>query len=121
MSRQWISRHRLLSRDVLGTGLLAAGILALLAALAWWALVFVNVAENTSLTIPAAVPCLVNTSDLCSLAMSLCGSGHWLGIPRYWEGLFWAGAALTLVAGAFQLVVATAGSPETGTQLGGKN
>lgn len=118
MSRRTISSEALLTRDALGTGLLLAGILALVVALAWWAVVFLNVAANTSLSIPAAVPCLVNTSDLCSLAMSLCGSGHWLGITRYWEGLFWAGAALTIAAGAFQFAFATA---ETGSRLGGEN
>ena len=115
MTRRW------LSHDTVGTGLLGVGILALLVALAWWGVVFVNVAANTSLSIPAALPCLVNTSDLCSLAMSLCGSSHWLGITRYWEGVFWAGAVLTVAAGAFQLAFATAAPAETGSQPGGKN
>ncbi|MBN9058966.1 MULTISPECIES: hypothetical protein [Kaistia] len=121
MSRRSLSPEALFRRDALGTGLLFAGILALVVALAWWAVVFLNVAANTSLTIPAAVPCLVNTSDLCSLAMSLCGAGHWLGIPRYWEGLFWAGAVLTLAAGAFQLAFTTASAVETGSRRGGEN
>jgi len=114
-------KRRRLSQETIGTGLLATGILALAIALAWWGVVFVNVAANTSLSLPAAIPCLVNTSDLCSLAMSLCGSGHWLGITRYWEGLFWAGAVLTLVAGIFQFASTTAEPVETGSQLGGKN
>jgi hypothetical protein len=110
--------RRLSRSDVVATALLFAGIVALAVALAWWGLVFGNVAANTSLSIQAAVPCLVNTSDLCSLAMSLCGAGHWFGITRYWEGLFWAGAALTAAAAAFQFVGAKAG---TGSQLDGKN
>ncbi|ODT15325.1 MAG: hypothetical protein ABS35_31810 [Kaistia sp. SCN 65-12] len=113
--------RRLSSRDLAGTALLVAGIAALAGALAWWGVVFGNVAANTSLSLPAAVPCLVNTSDLCSLAMSLCGSGHWLGITRYWEGLFWVGAALTAVAGVLQLAFATAAPAETGSQSPGKN
>ena len=114
-------KGRWLSQETISIGLLAAGILALTVALAWWGVVFVNVAANTSLSLPAAVPCLINTSDLCSLAMSLCGSGHWLGITRYWEGLFWAGAALTLVAGIFQFAAMAADPAETGSQLSRKN
>ena len=110
--------QRFFPRDLIGTALLFAGIAALAVALAWWGIVFGNVAATTSLSIQAAVPCIINTSDLCSLAMSLCGAGHWLGIPRYWEGLFWAGAALMIAAAGFQIVGAAAG---TGSQLGGKN
>lgn len=105
-------------RDHAGTALLLAGTLALAAALAWWGIVFGNVAANTSLTLPAAVPCLVNTSDLCSLAMSLCGAGHWLGITRYWEGLFWAGAALLVLAAILQFALGSIRSDETGSQSG---
>ncbi|WEK50242.1 MAG: hypothetical protein P0Y66_21790 [Candidatus Kaistia colombiensis] len=101
------------SREIAGLALLLSGVVALVLALAWWGIIFVNVAANTSLSIPAAIPCLVNTSDLCSLAMSLCGSGHWLGITRYWEGLFWAGVALMAAAAAFQLAFAGTASAET--------
>jgi hypothetical protein len=108
-------------RDWAGTALLGAGIAALAVALAWWGLVFGNVVVNTSLSLPAAVPCLVSTSDLCSLAMSLCGSGHWLGITRYSEGLFWTGLALTVASGLFQLALAATAPVGTGSQPGGKN
>ncbi|BCP56065.1 hypothetical protein K32_46820 [Kaistia sp. 32K] len=106
-----------ISRDFVGTGLLFVGIAALAVALGWWGLVFGNVAANTTLSLPAAVPCLVNTSDLCSLAMSLCGSGHWFGITRYSEGLFWAGFALTAMAATFQFALGAGARAEKRSRI----
>jgi hypothetical protein len=78
--------------------LLALGGAAMLAAVGWWWLVFRVVIANASLQLPAAMPCLVASSDLCTLAQALCGGKHWLGIRHYDTALFWVGMLLTAAA-----------------------
>jgi hypothetical protein len=82
--------------EIAGLGLLAA-------AIGWWALVYLQVYLNTGFTLLRATPCLLLTSDTCSLAMSLCGGHHLFGIVRYSETLLWAGLATSVLAGALRL------------------
>ena len=75
----------------LATGLAALGVVAVAAAIAWWALLFPTVVDNTGLTWREAMPCIASNSDICSLAMALCGAHHLFGIEHYSPSLFWAG------------------------------
>lgn len=67
-------------------------------AIVWWAVIYGQVIANTGMSPHRALPCLLHTSDLCSLAMSLCKEWHFLGIKRYSTGLLWTGALVSLVA-----------------------
>jgi len=65
----------------------------------WWLVVYGQVILNTGMTPSNAVPCLLYTSDRCSLAMALCKDWHFLGIKRYlaeplWLAFFLSAAAL---------------------------
>jgi hypothetical protein len=82
----------------------AVGIALTLVALVWWAVVYAQVMSNTGFPIERTLPCLLNTSDRCSLAMSLCKNWHFLGIKRYSPELLWTGAivsSLALLLGSF--------------------
>lgn len=76
----------------------ATGLALTVAALVWWAIVFAQVISNTEFPIARTLPCLLNTSDRCSLAMSLCRNWHFLGIRRYSPELLWAGAFVSCLA-----------------------
>lgn len=67
-------------------------------AVAWWAVVYGQVIANTGMAPYRTVACLLRTSDLCSLVMSLCTEWHILGIRRYSAVLLWIGALVSLVA-----------------------
>ena len=67
-------------------------------AVAWWAVVYAQVMNNTGFPLQRTLPCLLHTSDRCSLAMALCKDWHFLGIKRYSAELLWAGAALSGLA-----------------------
>jgi hypothetical protein len=73
------------------------GVAALVAACAWWAILFPGVMLNTGLGLGQALPCIASDSGMCVLAMSLCGARHLFGIHRYTPQLFWLGTvALSL-------------------------
>lgn len=76
----------------------AVGIALTLAALLWWAIVYAQVMSNTGFPIERTLPCLLQTSDRCSLAMSLCKNWHFLGIKRYSPELLWTGAIVSSLA-----------------------
>jgi hypothetical protein len=76
----------------------AAGLTLILTALAWWAIVFAQVMNNTGFPMQSTLPCLLYTSDRCSLAMALCKDWHFLGIKRYSAELIWAGFAIASFA-----------------------
>lgn len=83
-------------------GLQVTGLLALLIALAWWAVVYAKVVDGNYMTYTQAAPCALMTTDRCSLAQALCTSDHTFGIKRYSAVLLWTGAgllALGLVSG----------------------
>ncbi len=75
-----------------------AGALFMLAAVIWWAVVYGQVVWNTGMPVANTLPCLVYTSDLCSLSMALCRDWHILGIKRYSEELLWLGVAAFVVS-----------------------
>lgn len=75
-----------------------AGALAATAAVGWWAIVYYGVFVNTGMPLHETAPCLFYTSDLCSLAMSLCGGKHPFGLTRYSSDLLWAGIAAVSIA-----------------------
>ena len=77
--------------ELLGAGLVAAAIV-------WWAIVYAQVMLNTGIPAERTLPCLLYTSDRCSLAMALCREWHFLGIRRYWAGLLWLGATVSALA-----------------------
>jgi hypothetical protein len=100
------ARHRL----ALALWLLAG--IALLVSVAWWWVVYRQVVNSALISMPRALPCLANTSDLCALAQALCtSSNHVLGIRHYQAYLFWSGAALAAVAllPSFRLRLTTTG------------
>lgn len=67
-------------------------------AIVWWAVVYGQVIANTGMGAHKTLSCLLQTSDRCSLAMSLCKEGHFLGIKRYSAELFWVGGGICSVA-----------------------
>jgi hypothetical protein len=79
------------SAEFLGLSLMAVAVV-------WWAIVYIQVMGNTGFPIGRTLPCLLYTSDRCSLAMALCKDWHFLGIKRYSAELLWAGAAVSGLA-----------------------
>ncbi|AZO19334.1 MULTISPECIES: hypothetical protein [unclassified Mesorhizobium] len=75
-----------------------ASILLIAIAVLWWAIVYAQVMRNANFPVERTLPCLLYTSDRCSLAMALCSNWHFLGIRRYSEMLLWAGAILSALA-----------------------
>lgn len=66
-------------------------------AVSWWAVVYAQVMTSTDFPFHRTLPCLLYTSDRCSLAMALCKGSHFLGIQRYSAELIWFGAGLALL------------------------
>lgn len=75
-----------------------AGISLIAVAVVWWVIVYAQVMRNTDFPVERTLPCLLYTSDRCSLAMALCSNWHFLGIRRYSEELLWLGALLSVLA-----------------------
>jgi hypothetical protein len=84
-----------MARLALGKWLGLIGMLLVGGAIAWWTLLFPTVVENTGLSLGQALPCIASNSDICSLAMAICGGNHLFGIRHYSPDLFWVGAVLT--------------------------
>lgn len=72
---------------IVGGGLVTAAVL-------WWGAVFWGVFVTTGTPLSTTAPCLLYTSDMCSLAMALCGGRHFLGLTRYSNELIWFGLAI---------------------------
>ncbi len=70
------------------------GAIGIVAACAWWALLFPMVVANTGLGFGDALPCIASNSQLCELETTLCGARHLFGVKSYSPTLFWCGAAL---------------------------
>ena len=67
-------------------------------------LVLAQVSYATGYALSDSLPCLVHTSDRCSLAMALCKNWHFLGIKRYHAEAFWISgflAACALIAARY--------------------
>lgn len=67
-------------------------------AVLWWGIVYAQVMNNTGFPLHRTLPCLLYTSDRCSLAMALCKGSHFLGIQRYSAEFLWSGAVLAAAA-----------------------
>ena len=61
----------------------------MLAALAWWWITFGEVINYGYLSWKEAGRCLVQNSDLCSLAKALCLGAHPRFVIAYWASVFW--------------------------------
>ena len=79
------------SLEFLGAGLVGIALL-------WWGVVYGQVIANTGFPVQRTFACIVYTSDLCSLSMSLCKQWHLLGIRRYSAELLWIGVAVCGIA-----------------------
>ena len=78
--------------------LAAAGVIALVAALGWWWLVFQPMIVTAGMPVSMALPCLVQNSDVCSLAQVLCKQSHFFEVNRYFPAAFWAAFVLLSAA-----------------------
>lgn len=76
----------------------AAAVGLFVISLAWWLIVYGQVMFNTGMRASNAVPCLLYTSDRCSLAMALCKDWHFLGIKRYFTEPLWLALVLSVAA-----------------------
>lgn len=90
----------------------AIGLGIVVVSLLWWAVVYGQVVVNTGIPVQRTLACMIYTSDLCSLAMSLCREWHFLGIRRYSSEPLWVGLALCGLA----LAVGVPGGRRTGKQ-----
>ncbi len=70
----------------------------LVSSLGWWWLVFGNVVATGYISPAQAAVCLAADTDLCRLAQALCTNSHILEIRWYAPEMFWAAAALLIVA-----------------------
>jgi hypothetical protein len=71
--------------------LLALGSVTVLGAIAWWWITFGEVVRFGYLSWREAGDCLVQTSDICSLAKALCLGSHPRLLIAYWASVFWLG------------------------------
>jgi len=71
--------------------LLGIGILTILLAIAWWWITYGEVVGFGYLAWREAAGCLVQNSDICSLAKALCLGSHPRVLVAYWTSAFWLG------------------------------
>jgi len=71
--------------------LLGLGTATLLGAIGWWWITFGEVVRYGYLSWPEAGSCLVQNSDICSLAQALCLGAHPRILIAYWASLFGLG------------------------------
>ena len=82
---------------------LATGVGSLVLAVGWWWATYATAISYDYISAGQASLCLLGSSDICSLARSLCSSEHpFIGIA-YWSASFWIAVASlsgSLVAGS---------------------
>jgi hypothetical protein len=71
--------------------LLAAGVLTLAGAIAWWWITYEDVIRYAYISPGEAGVCLVGDSDICRLARALCRGAHPLTLINYRATAFWVG------------------------------
>jgi hypothetical protein len=81
-------------RSRLTPALLALGSATVLGAIAWWWITFGEVARFGYLSWREAGGCLVQNSDICSLAKALCLGSHPRFLIAYWASVFWLGVVV---------------------------
>ncbi len=74
--------------------LLALGGATVLGAIAWWWITFGEVVRFGYLSWHEAGGCLVQNSDICSLAKALCLGSHPRFLIAYWASVFWLGVVV---------------------------
>jgi hypothetical protein len=93
------------------TLLLAMGVAALAAALAWWGLIYGLMIEAGVLTLSEASWCMGDTSGLCRALATLCTQDHPLGLKVYSPELFWLALALLGTGGVGKVIALALASP----------
>jgi hypothetical protein len=78
-----------MTRTRLAWAVALLGGLTLLAAIGWWWLVYQPVVLSALLSPAQALPCLVGSSDICTLAQALCKASHPFGIRHYYAAISW--------------------------------
>ena len=78
-------------RSRLTPALLALGGVTILTAIGWWWITFGEVIRFGDLSWREAGGCLVQNSDICSLAKALCLGSHPRLLIAYWASVFWLG------------------------------
>jgi hypothetical protein len=73
------------------SALLGTGSLTILLAIAWWWITYGEVIGYGFLSWREAGGCLVQNSDICSLAKALCLGSHPRNLVAYWASVFWLG------------------------------
>jgi hypothetical protein len=71
--------------------LIALGSATIVAAIAWWWITYGEVVGYGYLSWREASGCLVQNSDICSLAKALCLGSHPRVFLAYWASVFWLG------------------------------
>jgi hypothetical protein len=74
--------------------LLALGSATVVGAIAWWWITFDDVIRFGYLSWPEAEGCLIQNSDICSLAKALCLGSHPRFLIAYWASIFWLGVVI---------------------------
>jgi hypothetical protein len=74
--------------------LLSLGSLMTIAAIIWWWITYGEVVMYGYLSWREAGSCLVQSSDICSLAKALCLGSHPRILVAYWASAFWLGAII---------------------------
>jgi hypothetical protein len=77
--------------------LLPAGATVVAVAIAWWWTTFGDVIAYGYLSWTEAGRCLVNDSDICALAKTLCLGSHPRSLAAYWTSAFWLGLGVLSV------------------------
>ncbi|HXX03866.1 MAG TPA: hypothetical protein VEJ37_05985 [Xanthobacteraceae bacterium] len=74
--------------------LVGTGGMVVILAIGWWWITYGEVIGYGYLSWPEAGRCLLQNSDVCSLAKALCLGSHPRVLIAYWTSFFWFGLIL---------------------------
>lgn len=74
--------------------LVGIGSLLVVVTIGWWWITYGEVVGYGYLSWPEAGRCLIQNSDICSLAKALCLGSHPRALFPYWTSAFWLAAAV---------------------------